>query len=53
MRHADALGAEYAAIIGERELSDGTVTLKHLADGVQVTVPTAAVKDQVRAANDP
>ena len=28
MRHADAIGAAYAAIIGERELKDGTVTLK-------------------------
>ncbi|MEX0801317.1 MAG: histidine--tRNA ligase [Dehalococcoidia bacterium] len=39
MRHADALGAEYAAIIGERELADATVTSRRLADGHQETVP--------------
>lgn len=53
MRHADALGAEYAAIIGERELDDGTVTLKNLQDGTQETVLTDAVKDRVRASDNP
>jgi len=38
MRHADALGAAYAAIIGQRELKEGTVTLRRLADGDQETV---------------
>ena len=37
MRHADSLGVQYAAIIGERELADGTVTLKNLRDGSQET----------------
>jgi histidyl-tRNA synthetase len=39
MRHADSLGATYAAIIGDRELAEGSVTLKHLADGSQEVVP--------------
>ncbi len=35
MRHAGALGAEYVAIIGERELREGSVTLKRLETGEQ------------------
>jgi histidyl-tRNA synthetase len=38
MRHADSLGARRVAIIGERELEDGAVTLKDLQDGTQDTV---------------
>lgn len=38
-RMADRSGAAYAAVLGERELSDGTVTVRRLADGVQETVP--------------
>jgi histidyl-tRNA synthetase len=38
MRHADSLGARRVAIIGERELADGAVTLKDLQDGTQDTV---------------
>jgi histidyl-tRNA synthetase len=48
MRHANALGAAYAAIIGQRELADGTATLRRLADGQQETVPLAAVAEHVR-----
>jgi histidyl-tRNA synthetase len=43
MRHADALGARYAAIIGERELTQASATLKHLANGSQATVPLSEV----------
>jgi len=39
LRQADALNAEYAAIIGARELKDELVTLKRLADGEQEMVP--------------
>jgi len=38
-RMADRSGAAYAAVLGERELSEGTVTLRRLADGVEETVP--------------
>jgi histidyl-tRNA synthetase len=38
-RMADRSGAAYAAVLGERELSDGTVTIRRLADGVEETVP--------------
>jgi histidyl-tRNA synthetase len=37
-RMADRSGAAYAAVLGERELSDGTVTIRRLADGVEETV---------------
>jgi len=36
---ADRSGAAYAAVLGERELSEGTVTVRRLADGVEKTVP--------------
>jgi len=38
-RMADRSGAAYAAVLGERELSEGTVTIRRLADGVEETVP--------------
>jgi histidyl-tRNA synthetase len=43
MRQANAQGALYAAIIGERELKDRAAVLRHLADGHQETVPLAEV----------
>ncbi len=43
LRHADALGARYAAIIGERELAESAVALKDLREGGQDTVPLADV----------
>jgi histidyl-tRNA synthetase len=43
MRHAGALGADYVAIIGERELREGTVTLKRLSDGEQEVVAMGEV----------
>jgi len=35
---ADRSGAEYAALLGDRELRDGTVTMRRLADGEQESV---------------
>jgi histidyl-tRNA synthetase len=44
MRQADHLRAQRVAIIGERELAEGTITLKDLREGgEQVTVPLAEV----------
>jgi histidyl-tRNA synthetase len=48
MRAADAHGAAYVAIIGERELRDGSVTLKKLADGTQTTVASSDLAGQIR-----
>jgi len=40
LRHASASGARFAAIIGERELSEGIVTLRDLDAGTQETLST-------------
>lgn len=36
--YADAIGAAYFAIVGDKELTEGTVSLKNLTDGTQITV---------------
>ncbi len=41
LRDADRVGARYAGLIGARERADGLVQLKHLATGVQTSVPIA------------
>ena len=38
MRQANALGAEYVAILGEDEVREGTVTLRDMRGGQQQTV---------------
>lgn len=43
LKMADRAGAEYAAILGERELEDGVVTLRRLSDGQQERVKSAEV----------
>jgi histidyl-tRNA synthetase len=50
MRHADALGATYVAILGEGELAEKTATLRKLADGAQETIPLTKVVARVRPA---
>jgi histidyl-tRNA synthetase len=47
MRQADALGAEYAAVIGQRELAEGAAALRRLSDGHQETVPLGEVPARV------
>ena len=37
-KYADKLGAEYVAVIGESELSNGEVNLKNMKDGTQEKV---------------
>lgn len=37
-RMADRAGAAYAAVLGEREVADGIVTLRRLDDGSEVQV---------------
>jgi histidyl-tRNA synthetase len=36
-------GARYAAIVGEREAAEGTVTLRRLADGTEELVAASEV----------
>lgn len=43
LKMADRAGARYAAIVGERELAEGTVTLRRMAEGEQETVPRPEV----------
>jgi histidyl-tRNA synthetase len=50
-RMADRSGAAYAAVLGERELSEGTVTLRRLADGVEETVPREEAVQRVASAD--
>ena len=40
---ADRAGAAFVAVLGDKELAEGVVTLRRLADGVQKTVPAADV----------
>jgi len=49
LRHADALGARYVAILGERELAQGEVTLRDLRDGQQRTVQEGDLAKAVAA----
>jgi histidyl-tRNA synthetase len=43
LKMADRADAVFAAIVGERELAEDTVTLRRLADGIQKTVPARDV----------
>jgi histidyl-tRNA synthetase len=43
LRQADRAGASHALIVGEREVADGTVTVRRLADGEQESVRTEDV----------
>ncbi len=47
LKMADRSGARYAAILGEREVSAGEVTLRRLDDGVQESVSTEALAEQL------
>ena len=49
LKQADRSGAAFVAIIGERELADGVVTLRRLADGIQKTVPAGEVSAMAHA----
>ncbi len=50
MRHADARGARYVAIIGADELAAGEVTLRDLRDHSERRVSIDAVAGAVRDA---
>jgi histidyl-tRNA synthetase len=44
---ADRAGAAFAAIVGERELAGGVVTLRRLADGEQETVANEQLAERL------
>lgn len=52
LRHAERVGARYALVRGERERAAGSVTVKHLASGEQVTLAEDAVAAHVRRRDD-
>lgn len=49
IKHAAALHAEYAVIIGEDELRDGKVTLRDLESKEQMQVPRGNVEDLIKS----
>ena len=48
MTYANNAAIPYVAIIGEAEAADGTVTVKNMAEGTQVTVPVAEAAAHIR-----
>jgi histidyl-tRNA synthetase len=52
LRHADALGARFVAILGERELEAGEVSLRDMRDHQQRTVLLEAAAQEVGAIID-
>ncbi|MGH2577716.1 MAG: His/Gly/Thr/Pro-type tRNA ligase C-terminal domain-containing protein, partial [Actinomycetota bacterium] len=51
-RMADRSGAAYAAVLGERELRDGTVTIRRLADGEEESVPREEAVKRLASGDD-
>ncbi|MEY3019291.1 MAG: histidyl-tRNA synthetase, partial [Actinomycetota bacterium] len=49
LRHAERIGATVALVRGERERETGSVTVKHLASGDQVTLAEDEVAAHVRS----
>ena len=47
MRQANALGARFALVIGEKELADGSVTIRDLSAQSQESVPASEVLQRV------
>jgi histidyl-tRNA synthetase len=48
LSHADKLGAKFALILGENEVTEGLWTLKTLADGTQTKLPEPAIIEHLR-----
>jgi histidyl-tRNA synthetase len=49
MRQANASGARFALVLGEKELADGTVSVRDLAAQSQESLPAAGVLRRIRA----
>ncbi len=52
LRMADRAGAAFVAILGERDLLEGTVTVKRLVDGVQKSIPREEVAGRLARLDD-
>ena len=53
LSHADKLGAKFALILGDNEVSEGLWTLKTLADGRQQKLPEPALIEHLRNSLSP
>ncbi len=47
MQYANSEGAKYVVMIGDKELSEETATVKNMAEGTQVTVPQAKLSEVI------
>jgi len=47
MTYANNASIPYVAIIGEAEAAAGTVTVKNMAEGTQVTVPVSEAASHI------
>jgi histidyl-tRNA synthetase len=52
LRMADRAGSAFVAILGEREVAEGRVTLRRLADGTQTEVPIGDAVNWLTRPND-
>jgi histidyl-tRNA synthetase len=52
LKQADRAEARFAAIVGEQEIADGTVTLRRMRDGEQASVALSEVAARVGAGED-
>jgi histidyl-tRNA synthetase len=50
LSHADKLGAKFALILGDNEVSEGLWTLKTLSDGTQQKLPEPEIIEHLRQA---
>lgn len=50
LQYANTIGAPFAAILGQKEVAEGTVTLKDLTSGEQVALPVVQVARRLRGA---
>ena len=53
MKRADRSGAGHVLIVGENEIADGTVSMKHMGTGTQTTVVRDDVVSRLREARSP
>jgi histidyl-tRNA synthetase len=48
LKYASSLGIPFVAVVGDDERAAGTVTVKDLRSGEQVTVPRAAAAERMK-----
>ncbi|MCQ2770358.1 MAG: His/Gly/Thr/Pro-type tRNA ligase C-terminal domain-containing protein [Clostridia bacterium] len=49
MKYANRIGVKYAAIIGESEVANGTVTLKDMVGGEQISATVDEAINKIKA----